>query len=186
MAPYFTYQRFRSGFELFLYYKNKIHVFPCEDQPVDVLGTRWSKIGCSLLWFSSFSVEADPSSCVGLCVQHKPVLMKGLAEWRRNKQARPMYDWLPIDFQRLSLYHPWLRYPICLHVVPQIPSEMENPDAVPCNSAVDPGHRDFSITAQMEWMPCTQQKSVSIIYPLTNVSCLWNWKINGRVFVVFL
>ena len=34
--------------------------------------------------------------------------------------------------------------------------------------------------------PCSRQRSVSIIYPLTRVSCLCNWNINGIVFVAFL
>lgn len=42
---------------------------------------------------------------------------------------------------------------------PRYPSEMKNPDTVPCNSALNPGHWGFSITPQMEWMPLHTAKT---------------------------
>lgn len=50
---------------------------------------------------------------------------------------------------------------------PRYPSEMKNPDAVPCNSALNPGHWGFSITPQMEWMPLHKAKEASALFILS-------------------
>lgn len=61
---------------------------------------------------------------------------------------------LAIDFQRRSLYHPRLWYPICLRVGPRTPIwDEKTPDAEPCNSTLNPRRWAFSITPSTEWMP---------------------------------
>lgn len=74
-------------------------------------------------------------------------------------------------------------------LAPRYPSEMKNLDAVPYNSALNPRHWDFSIMAQMEWMPLHAAKAASLLFILpNNVSCLSELKKNknGHVFVGFL
>lgn len=63
---------------------------------------------------------------------------------------------------------------------PRYPSEMKNPTQ--CHVIVLWTRSTGAFQSHPRWneCPCTQQKSISIINFFTSVSCLWNWKINGR------
>lgn len=84
----------------------------------------------------------------------KPALMKGLAqsdaEVNRRDQCRPVCRLIFRGDPRIILGSDILSVSMW---APRYPSQMKNPDTVPCNSALNPGHWGFSITPQMEWMP---------------------------------
>lgn len=84
----------------------------------------------------------------------KPALMKGLAqsdaEINRRDQCRTARRLIFRGDPCIILGSDILSVSMS---APRYPSEMRNPDTVPCNSALNPGHWGFSIIPQMEWMP---------------------------------